>query len=420
MNEKNGNGKNANEKKSVQKSRPQPRSWWRLVRKRDRSWRRRHVQVQLRQRARAQRRIAGVRPRGRVAPGGGGLQDGHGVALLGIVHGRVGVGLLVVGSGGAGAGVGGSGGRVVVELVVGGVFGRLGIEPFFGLLLLAQLGQPQAGPGLVAHVHRLAQPPLGVEDAVEGKEVEADGEEFDGNLDDGTHHDPVLATISTSKTATERSTHLLAANKGVVDGVLKQLAAHVVLASPAPEILAVVARAAGLHDSDSCRPHGDREDEDGPGKDGGVQGDAFGSVVTASPVAEHDEEREGEGDAGNDEDGDLGPFRCVRRPRTEIISFWQASGCVEDGEGGCYKSEDNQAIFPSVFVLKGDGRGRSRPACAVDTPKHNLEQPQLQLESLYGSVRTYCSKAAGAGGGEWCLPVPFCSPFGPSPRARPA
>jgi len=84
-----------------------------------------------------------------------------------------------------------------VELVVGGVSRRLVVGVVaLGLLLLLQLREPEAGTRLVADIHRLAEPALGVEQTVEGEKVHADGEELDRDFDDGANDDPVLSEIS--------------------------------------------------------------------------------------------------------------------------------------------------------------------------------------------------------------------------------
>lgn len=88
-------------------------------------------------------------------------------------------------------------GSVGVELVVGGVLcGLLIGAAFLEITLLLELCHPKRSAGFVADLHALAEAALGVEQAIEGEEVDSDGERLDTDLNDGANNNPVLCIKS--------------------------------------------------------------------------------------------------------------------------------------------------------------------------------------------------------------------------------
>ena len=80
-------------------------------------------------------------------------------------------------------------------------------------------------------------------------------------------------------------------------------------------------------------PHNDTESKKEDGKDGIVNGGLLRSLVTSFPVSVEDEQREGEGYAGDDQKSDLWPRICALGPWREIITWRDCLGRIEDREG---------------------------------------------------------------------------------------
>ena len=90
-----------------------------------------------------------------------------------------------------------------------------------------------------------------------------------------------------------KRTDLKSAHQRIVDFFLEQLAPGVVVARPAPEVLAVAVRSAALQNGGCDDPHDGVEDEEAERERGVVDGGLFGFAVTASAVRPEDEERGG-------------------------------------------------------------------------------------------------------------------------------
>lgn len=87
-------------------------------------------------------------------------------------------------------------GGVGVELVVGRVLcGLLIGAAFLKITLLLELRKPQRRAGFIADLHALAEAALGVEEAVEGEEVDSNGEGLDADLNDGADNNPILVCM---------------------------------------------------------------------------------------------------------------------------------------------------------------------------------------------------------------------------------
>ena len=157
--------------------------------------------------------------------------------------------------------------RVRLRVVRGG-------RGFLGLLF-AKFGEPDFVAGLITDIHRLPEAALRG-DAVEGKYVDGNREDLDRYLDDGAHQDPVL----------------LSTYEPVVDVVLEELAAVIVLARPAPQVLPARVIAALDKNSSSDSPHDDGEDEGANSKYRPVYRQLLRAVVPTPPVRVHDVERE--------------------------------------------------------------------------------------------------------------------------------
>ncbi len=117
-----------------------------------------------------------------------------------------------------------------------------------------------------------------------------------------------------------------------MDVVLEELAALVVLAGPAPHVLAVAGGLAAVQDAGADEPHDDAEHEPADGEHGVVDGDFLGALVASSAVGEHDENGEQKRHAGDAEDDDLRPEFLLGCPGGEVVSVGEVGRRVEDGE----------------------------------------------------------------------------------------
>ena len=81
-----------------------------------------------------------------------------------------------------------------------------------------------------------------------------------------------------------RGTYLKAADEVVVDFVLEEGAAPVVVASPAPHVLTVAVGFTGVENGGSHDPHDGAEDEEADCEGGVVDSGFLCPIVTASPV----------------------------------------------------------------------------------------------------------------------------------------
>ena len=101
--------------------------------------------------------------------------------------------------------------------------------------------------------------------------------------------------------------YLEPADEGIVYFVLEECAPLVIVASPAPHILAIAVCAAGVQHDGADDPHDGAEDEEADCEGGVVDRRLLRTVVAAAPVGPEDCEADGERDAGDTEEGDLRP-----------------------------------------------------------------------------------------------------------------
>ena len=194
-----------------------------------------------------------------------------------------------------------------------------------GCGLGAELSEVEIGAGTVAEVHGFVEAALGVE-AVEDDAVDGDGDDFDDDFDEGADQGPVLQ----------------AADQRVVDVLVEERFAFAVYAAPAPHVFCVAVFAGLVENGGADGPHDDAEDEETNGEDGVVDGGFFGSSVAAAEVGEDDAEGHGEGDAGDAEEGYLGPCFLTLCPGWEFASWGNGFCGVEYGEGGGEHGEDDE------------------------------------------------------------------------------
>ena len=109
--------------------------------------------------------------------------------------------------------------------------------------------------------------------------------------------------------------YLETADEGVVDLVLEEGGALVVVAGPAPHVLAVAVGFAAVEDCGGDDPHDGAEDEEADCKGGVVDGGLFRLAMTSSPVAVEDGHADCERDARDDEKHDLWPGLLSCSPR---------------------------------------------------------------------------------------------------------
>ena len=164
-----------------------------------------------------------------------------------------------------------------------GLASDVGIVPWgVGRGLGFELGEVEVRACLVAGVHGLPEFVLRVE-AVEDDGVNSDGDEFDNDLDDAADQTPVLQ----------------AADECVVDVVLEEFFALVVLARPAPHVLAAAGGFGPVENARGDEPHDGGEGEVADGEDGVVHGGFCGSAVARAPVGGDDDDGEDQGDDGD-------------------------------------------------------------------------------------------------------------------------
>jgi hypothetical protein len=166
------------------------------------------------------------------------------------------------------------GGRVLVRSALAGEDRRthaLSETGGVGSRLRAQLREVEIRAGLVADVHALAELALAVE-AVKDDGVDGDGDGLDHDLDDAADERPFLQ----------------AADERVADVVFEEFAPLVVLAAPAPDVLAVAVVAAAVQHRGADGPHDNAEGEEEDGKDCVVDRGFFSALVTASGVGVED------------------------------------------------------------------------------------------------------------------------------------
>ena len=191
--------------------------------------------------------------------------------------------------------------------------------------LRAELREVEVRARRVPLGHGLAQTPLRVE-AVEDHAVDEDGDDLDDDLDEAADERPVLQ----------------AAHEVVVDVLLEDGLARIVLAAPAPDVVAAGVVLGRLQRRGADAPHDDGEGEKADGEDGVVDCGFLGAAVAPAGVAVEDHDGHKEGEAGDAEEEDGGPFGGVLCRWCEGVAGWEAARGVEDGEGGGEHAEDDE------------------------------------------------------------------------------
>lgn len=167
--------------------------------------------------------------------------------------------------------------------------------------------------------------------AVKDNGVDADGKNFDNNLDESAKQRPVLrirVNIIRFR-ANQRAPYLKSAYQCIVNVLLKQILALAVFAGPAPHILAVPVLLAFIQYCSTDCPHHYTEREESYREDGVVDGGFLCSLMTASPVCVEDAKGEGQRYACDAKHSNLGPCLLVRSPRREITPGRQRFRGVE-------------------------------------------------------------------------------------------
>lgn len=172
-------------------------------------------------------------------------------------------------------------------------------------ITIGKLAKVELVAGLVTEIHGLAESALGSK-APEGSNVEKDGKRLDDNFNDSADESPVQ----------------LLADEVVVDVILEELLAFVVIASPGPEIfvLAVVLCVGDHAGNDS--PEDDHEEEAKDGESGEPDGSLLSLLVTTFPVGDKDEDSHGKRNT-SDSKGSIGwPEDGLWSPWWKVVPGW--------------------------------------------------------------------------------------------------
>lgn len=214
----------------------------------------------------------------------------------------------------------------------------------------AELRKIEIGASLVTNVHALSELALAPES------IEDDGIDGDSN---GLDHD-------FDNTANE-SPFLHAANQSISNIVLEELAAFVVFAAPAPNVLSITVISTAVQDRGTDSPHDDAESEEEDGEDSVVDSSFFGAFVTSPPVGVENAKGKDQRDAGNGQQQDLWPWLGIGRPGGQAVSGGKRSGGIEDHKGSGNQGENDQ------------GAGE------VDATEHHLGHSDSGLDFLWGN-----------------------------------
>lgn len=128
--------------------------------------------------------------------------------------------------------------------------------------------------------------------------------------------------------------YLKTADKCIGNVILEELSSLVVLATPAPDVLAVICSLALVQDTSTNTPHDDAENEESDCERGVVNCNLLGPSVASPPVGVEDENGHEKRNRSDTDESYLRPYRSAGRPRREIVSGRKMLGCVEDGESG--------------------------------------------------------------------------------------
>jgi hypothetical protein len=124
--------------------------------------------------------------------------------------------------------------------------------------------------------------------------------------------------------------------------LLEQVRSGIVLATPAPQVIAVAVRLALVQHNGADDPHDNAEDEDCDGEGGVVDTNLFSAVVTAAPIGGNDKDAYGHRNTCDDKQSDLGPRASSNGPRWQVVAGREGLGCVEDSKCGRQHAEHNQ------------------------------------------------------------------------------
>lgn len=137
-------------------------------------------------------------------------------------------------------------------------------------------------------------------------------------------------------------TYLETTKKSVVNHIVIDLLASIVLARPTPHIVAAAAGLGVLVDSSADNPHDQTEEEEADRERGIVDCGLFGATVAALPVGPEDNQTGKQGDASHAQEQVLGPWVGAYCPGGETVASREGLGCVEDGQCDCQDGQHDQ------------------------------------------------------------------------------
>jgi len=152
------------------------------------------------------------------------------------------------------------------------------------VVAIGKLAKIELMTSLVTEIHRLAELGLGGE-APERGNVKDDCKGFNNDFDDGADEGPVQ----------------LFTDEIVVNVILEELLAFIVIASPGPEILVVAVVLCVGYDTSDNSPEDDHEEETKDGDSGEPDSCLFCLFMTTAPVRYEDDDSQGEGNASDSE-----------------------------------------------------------------------------------------------------------------------
>lgn len=125
--------------------------------------------------------------------------------------------------------------------------------------------------------------------------------------------------------------HLETTQKSVVNHIVIDLLAGVVLAGPTPHIVASATGLRVLVDGSTDNPHDQTEKEEANRECGIVDCGLLGTAVAALPVGPEDNQASEERHTGHGQQQVLGPWVGAYCPGWEAVASRKVLGCIEDG-----------------------------------------------------------------------------------------
>ena len=153
--------------------------------------------------------------------------------------------------------------------------------------------------------------------------------------------------------------HLKPANQVIRNVVLEEFAPLVVLAAPAPHVLAIASLSALVENAGADAPHDNAEDEERDGKGGIVHSYLFSTSVATSPPRIKDAQGHEERDASNDKNGNLWPDGRVFGPWRKVVAWRNGLGCIEDVEHCRHHCQNNKTAAEVDAAQKDLGRSHT-------------------------------------------------------------